>query len=1095
MSALEWIELANRWMPSAKCWVAMSLPFFVPMLAETASRRCSAALRYNLWLIALGCASLAPMAMIPRIEWSVSVPAVKKSVLQNGTANPEPRSSVDDVSLPPVAARSASRETMGEIPHSQLDPSSTSPVEPSSASSVFGASPNETTVVHSENAYAAWIALGYASIAILLLLRLVRMHYQAYMLRRRSTPIDIHSLFRAGYGEFTPDHRTLMATTDELNVPAVIGIWRPTILLPSEADQWDPNELRCIVRHEVAHIQRSDILWHSIACCLRALFWIHPGYWIGCNRMLWLRELACDDVAVGASSERFAYGESLISMALELSRHPRRELGISSVSAMGSVELEKRLGYLVNLRQSRKPTSWPIHLALLFGLISLVGTVGMTLPSSLIATYVPLETTEPVPSTSSSQVVAEPSNSEGLFDGTITDRQGNPIAGVRLSPAYFDAGEMSNAERTEWLRSMEIETDADGYFEWDTAKKPAVLKLSAIKFGYRSEFVDIEGPRRRSIVLANADFVRGSVQDANQIPVVGAKVGVFFDSDVAATIRNWVETDEDGEFEYPGVTRPQVHLVAINSRGEPGILRKVNANSVDHVIRLVPTTSITLETLDPLGAPIPDVQVQLGSWNQCGVVQWSGRSDANGEVRWENAPTGTLAINCRKAGYQIAWTKFDSGSNASHKVTMYPPQELTGTVVDAVTGLPIDSFVAVAAYDRPVSGLMEGEEYPLGNLPSAYQQNGIQGARGKSGKFTYRSELGFSAIRFTIHAEGYDPLETESIPASETRPMRSFGLVRTKQLEGTPLTILYPDGSVAGNVQVRVYSPGRGSRLEFDPDVIEASRIRDRAPASRTDSNGVFILGQRPNGGTITAWGETGWYFGDLSALDPSVPLSLEPYCRLKVRFPERMRNQRLANYVLQREIGTSMGPSRIESSTHVPIELQEVDENGFIEIKHALGGPLKIADWTNRPGRSIFGEVIASFAANANEETIIDLRGSSEFIGRLTLPADALARLEQMRVIATRTDAAGQVTSAYRVDVQADGSFEFTELPAGEYVLTVAPIALSAETAARLGLPKPDRNFPSNFRAHFDLVQRVSVGPGERLELDTISLGPGAVQ
>ncbi|MEN8144409.1 MAG: M56 family metallopeptidase, partial [Gemmatimonadota bacterium] len=42
-------------------------------------------------------------------------------------------------------------------------------------------------------------------------------------------------------------------------IPMLWGIWRPVVLLPSDAMSWSADRLRLVLRHELAHARRSDV--------------------------------------------------------------------------------------------------------------------------------------------------------------------------------------------------------------------------------------------------------------------------------------------------------------------------------------------------------------------------------------------------------------------------------------------------------------------------------------------------------------------------------------------------------------------------------------------------------------------------------------------------------------------------------------------------------------------------------------------------------------------------------------------------------------------------------------------------------------------
>ncbi|WP_395736648.1 M56 family metallopeptidase [Prosthecobacter sp.] len=92
-------------------------------------------------------------------------------------------------------------------------------------------------------------------------------------------------------------------------VPMTWGISQKTVLLPEAAAEWSEARLRLVLRHELAHIARGDVLITLMTTVAALLLWFHPLVWVmlrACGRA---REEACDDVALersGQSAEDFA---------------------------------------------------------------------------------------------------------------------------------------------------------------------------------------------------------------------------------------------------------------------------------------------------------------------------------------------------------------------------------------------------------------------------------------------------------------------------------------------------------------------------------------------------------------------------------------------------------------------------------------------------------------------------------------------------------------------------------------------------------------------------------------------------------------------
>ncbi|WP_235499682.1 M56 family metallopeptidase [Frateuria sp. Soil773] len=77
--------------------------------------------------------------------------------------------------------------------------------------------------------------------------------------------------------------------------PALVGAWRPRIVLPADFDRrYDEAERALILAHETMHARRGDGWWCLCARIAAALFWFHPLAWWALAALRHDQELACD---------------------------------------------------------------------------------------------------------------------------------------------------------------------------------------------------------------------------------------------------------------------------------------------------------------------------------------------------------------------------------------------------------------------------------------------------------------------------------------------------------------------------------------------------------------------------------------------------------------------------------------------------------------------------------------------------------------------------------------------------------------------------------------------------------------------------------
>ena len=126
--------------------------------------------------------------------------------------------------------------------------------------------------------------------------------------------------------------------------PMLIGILRPAIVVPAGTlQQLSPPELAMVLGHELAHIQRGDLLWNLAAAAVRAIFFFHPLVWLSQRRLNLAQEVAADELAIlRQHHDPASYGKLLVSVIGKIG--PSRLIPTMSMGTAGSVKsLTRRL--------------------------------------------------------------------------------------------------------------------------------------------------------------------------------------------------------------------------------------------------------------------------------------------------------------------------------------------------------------------------------------------------------------------------------------------------------------------------------------------------------------------------------------------------------------------------------------------------------------------------------------------------------------------------------------------------------------------------------------------------------------------------------
>ncbi len=137
-------------------------------------------------------------------------------------------------------------------------------------------------------------------------------------------------------------------------MPMTIGIFKPLVLLPTDALQWSREQLTTVLWHELAHIKRRDCLTQLLASLTCTLYWFNPLTWVAARQLRTDREQACDDEVLAAGARASAYASCLVGVAKSVNG-----ASYSSPVAVGMAcsHLEDRVQSILNPTRQRRVLS------------------------------------------------------------------------------------------------------------------------------------------------------------------------------------------------------------------------------------------------------------------------------------------------------------------------------------------------------------------------------------------------------------------------------------------------------------------------------------------------------------------------------------------------------------------------------------------------------------------------------------------------------------------------------------------------------------------------------------------------------------------
>lgn len=103
--------------------------------------------------------------------------------------------------------------------------------------------------------------------------------------------------------------------SSKVTSPMVIGHFKPVVLIPIKlAGSLTSDEMKIVLRHELAHIKRNDFLINLFQLIIESLFFFHPATWWISHIARQEREECCDVIAAETSDEKITLAKALTSI-------------------------------------------------------------------------------------------------------------------------------------------------------------------------------------------------------------------------------------------------------------------------------------------------------------------------------------------------------------------------------------------------------------------------------------------------------------------------------------------------------------------------------------------------------------------------------------------------------------------------------------------------------------------------------------------------------------------------------------------------------------------------------------------------------------
>jgi protein involved in polysaccharide export with SLBB domain/beta-lactamase regulating signal transducer with metallopeptidase domain len=346
---------------TANVLVQLAVVVVLAWAVTAAFARHRAAMRYAVWLSALGCVLVSPLAayLAAQSGWSLlSLPLLPSPIaaeLRGGqgaipaSAEPEFPNAAErpKVAQPSPAVQSARGSEWHVIRTTQCESGPLKGTE--------GIPPAASSPKDSLRAVLGLVAAVWAAGVLFSLARVSHGLRSIARLRRWLRPVgnDRLNTLLSDIGR-TMNTRALprvaiCPSVVELAGPITIGVFRPLVVLPERLlETLDLCGLRDVLIHEFAHALRHDPLVGCLQRLAAILYWPYPPVHFLNRKLAWAREELCDDYVL-RQGDAASYAETLLAVSQTLSgRVQPAALGLFHPRG----KLERRVAGLLDERRT-----------------------------------------------------------------------------------------------------------------------------------------------------------------------------------------------------------------------------------------------------------------------------------------------------------------------------------------------------------------------------------------------------------------------------------------------------------------------------------------------------------------------------------------------------------------------------------------------------------------------------------------------------------------------------------------------------------------------------------------------------------------------
>ncbi|HXJ85887.1 MAG TPA: M56 family metallopeptidase [Candidatus Binatia bacterium] len=324
-----------------------------------------------------------------------------------------------------------------------------------------GSGPAPTAARHAAimlpSSWALYFFAAWGIVALWFGVGVLRALWHLNVLRRNCVPLgmsELDPILRETLGHHGVSRCAVLCTSDRVRVPTAIGLFKPTILIPTWVmREFSAVDLNQIVLHELAHFRRWDD-WTNLAQQLvKAIFFFHPAVWWIDKQIALEREMACDEAVLAQTRRPRAYAECLAQLAEK--SFVQRTIALAQ-AALGKVrQTSVRIAQILDVnRPASTSRSWGAGVSMVAVLALGCGALYARIPG-LVAFGPPEAVFQPdvasivAPTTSEAAIGASVPVVQAKFSATSTSKKSTARESARKG-----TNERGPSLRSRWQRRV-----------------------------------------------------------------------------------------------------------------------------------------------------------------------------------------------------------------------------------------------------------------------------------------------------------------------------------------------------------------------------------------------------------------------------------------------------------------------------------------------------------------------------------------------------------------------------------------------------------------------------------------------------------------